>query len=49
VPDKVLRILGDDELRNLLVLNEVEKLSDNHRRILVFGVTEQIDPGVQAA
>ncbi len=39
VPEKVLRFLGEDEQRNLAILSEVEKLADEHNRILVFGTS----------
>ncbi len=39
VPQQILRRLGDDEQRNLLVVSEVEKLADEHKRILVFAAS----------
>jgi DNA repair protein RadD len=39
VPSAVLRKLGDDEQRNLVILQRVEELLADHRRILVFAAT----------
>lgn len=39
IPDSILEQLADDELRNLLILTEVERLARHHRRILVFAAS----------
>jgi superfamily II DNA or RNA helicase len=39
VPQAVLRKLGDDEQRNLVILQRVEELLADHRRILVFAAS----------
>jgi len=37
IPDSVLKLLGEDQARNLMIIRETEKLSKNgHNRILVF-------------
>lgn len=39
VPTGVLRILAEDEKRNLLILGELESLLTRHRRVLVFAAS----------
>lgn len=39
LPASVLRRLAADEQRNLLVLSEVEQLTRNHKRIILFAVS----------
>jgi DNA repair protein RadD len=39
VPQEILESLAADEQRNLLILNRVERLSNEHQRILVFAAT----------
>ena len=39
IPDGILKRLGADEQRNLLVLSQVEKLASKHARILVFAAS----------
>lgn len=39
IPSKILQRLAADEMRNLKIIVEVEKLSQSHSRILVFGAT----------
>lgn len=39
IPESVLRVLADDEQRNLLILTQVEQLARSHERILVFAAT----------
>jgi DNA repair protein RadD len=36
IPDSILQRLGEDEQRNLLILNRVERLAQEHQRIIVF-------------
>jgi DNA repair protein RadD len=39
VPPTVLRKLAEDERRNLLIVRRIEKLTSQHKRILVFAAT----------
>jgi superfamily II DNA or RNA helicase len=39
IPPDVLQRLAEDEIRNLVILSEVEQLSKRHRRIIVFATT----------
>jgi DNA repair protein RadD len=39
IPLKVLRLLAEDEQRNLLLIMEIERLLGTHNRILVFAAT----------
>lgn len=39
IPDKVLKLLAEDEMRNLAIVTAVEDLARRHRRILVFAAT----------
>jgi superfamily II DNA or RNA helicase len=41
IPEKVLKLLGEDRQRNLRVVVEVEKLAKRHSRILVFASSVQ--------
>lgn len=41
IPGALLRRLGDDHLRNLIIVQDVIELSRRHRRILVFASTVQ--------
>ena len=36
IPETILRELGDDEQRNLVILNKVETLAREHQRVIVF-------------
>lgn len=39
IPDSVLKRLAEDEKRNLKIIQSVEQLAKNHKRILVFAAT----------
>lgn len=39
IPESVLKLLAEDEMRNLAIITEVEQLAKRHRRILVFAAT----------
>lgn len=39
VPTHILERLAEDEVRNLVILSEIEQLIKRHRRIIVFGTT----------
>lgn len=39
IPDKVLKFLADDEMRNLAIITATEQLLKKHRRILLFATT----------
>lgn len=39
VPEGLLRRLAEDEQRNLLIINRVERLAQEHRRTIVFAAT----------
>lgn len=41
IPDYILHLLAEDEVRNLNILLKVEELAKRHRRILVFAATVQ--------
>jgi len=41
IPDKILRILAEDERRNLVVVNSAEQLLKDHARTLLFAATVQ--------
>lgn len=39
IPESVLRLLANDEIRNLAVIMEIEALAKRHKRIIVFAAT----------
>jgi superfamily II DNA or RNA helicase len=39
IPQQILERLAEDEVRNLVILSEIEKLAKLHRRIIVFATT----------
>jgi DNA repair protein RadD len=39
IPENVLKLLAEDEMRNLAIITEVEQLAKRHARILVFATT----------
>ena len=39
IPENVLKLLAEDEVRNLAIITEVEQLAKRHQRILVFAAT----------
>jgi len=39
IPDRILRGLAEDEMRNLAIIDSIEDLAKRHRRILVFATT----------
>lgn len=39
IPDNILRLLADDEKRNLAIITQAEQLAKRHRRILIFAAT----------
>lgn len=39
IPPHILELLGEDELRNLQIVNEAEKLVQRHTRILIFAAS----------
>lgn len=39
IPQQVLDRLAEDEIRNLVILNEIEALAKRHERIIVFATT----------
>jgi len=39
IPDKILKLFADDEMRNLAIITEVEQLAKRHQRIIVFAST----------
>jgi len=39
IPSQILERLAEDEVRNLVVLSELERLTQRHRRIIVFATT----------
>jgi DNA repair protein RadD len=41
IPDRILRRLAEDEMRNLAIVNRLRKLVRDHRRIIVFAATVQ--------
>lgn len=41
IPDYILQLLAEDEVRNLNILLKVEELAKRHHRILVFAATVQ--------
>lgn len=41
IPDNILKLLAEDEQRNLEIIVETERLSKNHERVLVFAATVQ--------
>ncbi len=41
IPDRILIRLAEDEIRNLRIVTEVERLAKQHQRILIFAATVQ--------
>ena len=39
LPERILKTLSEDKIRNLLILNRLKELSENHKRIIVFGIS----------
>ncbi len=39
IPKKILYLLADDHLRNIKIINEIERLAKNHKRIIFFATT----------
>lgn len=39
VPSSILHKLADDQIRNIMIIREIEKLANRHRRIIVFAST----------
>lgn len=39
IPDKILKMLADDEMRNLAIISQIEQLAKYHQRIIVFATT----------
>jgi superfamily II DNA or RNA helicase len=39
IPEDILRLLAEDEMRNLAIITEVEQLAKRHQRIIVFAAT----------
>ena len=39
IPDRILKRLAEDELRNLAIISKLEELAKHHNRILVFATT----------
>ncbi|AEF41276.1 DEAD/DEAH box helicase [Hoyosella subflava] len=41
IPERIVRMLADDEQRNLVIVHRVEQMVQEHRRIIVFAATVQ--------
>ena len=39
IPDKILKLIADDEMRNLAIIAKIEQLAKYHQRIIVFAAT----------
>lgn len=39
IPDKILKLIAADEIRNLAIITEIEQLAQRHNRIIVFSAT----------
>jgi len=41
IPDNILQQLAEDEMRNLTIVTEAERLAKQHKRIIIFATTVQ--------